>query len=286
MATSERQITENVLARLAASPDERVRKVAASLVKHLHDFVRDVEPTEAEWFTAIQFLTDTGKMCDGKVRQEFILLSDTLGVSMLVDAINHRKPPGVTESTVFGPFYIANMPQRGMGENMAATPGEAAIVHGQVRFPDGRPVVGATLDVWQSAANGMYSGQDPKQPETNLRGKYTTDAEGRYAIRTIVPTSYPIPTDGPVGKLMDATGRHPFRPAHVHFMISAPGCKTLVTHVFRAGDEYLDSDAVFGVKEALVVDFEKRPADDPLGRRYGSDSPFFEARYDFVLEQN
>jgi protocatechuate 3,4-dioxygenase beta subunit len=286
MATSERQITENVLARLAASPDERVREVAASLVKHLHDFVRDVEPTEAEWFTAIQFLTDTGKMCDGKVRQEFILLSDTLGVSMLVDAINHRKPPGATESTVFGPFYIADMPKRAMGENMAATPGEPALVHGDVRTPDGRAVVGATLDVWQSAANGMYSGQDPAQPETNLRGKYTTDAEGRYAIRTIVPTSYPIPTDGPVGKLMEATGRHPFRPAHVHFKISAPGCKTLVTHVFRAGDEYLDSDAVFGVKQALVADFVKRPADHPLSRRYGFDTPFFEARYDFVLEQN
>jgi catechol 1,2-dioxygenase len=273
MATSERQITENVLARLAASPDARVREVAASLVKHLHDFVRDVEPTEAEWFTAIQFLTDTGKMCDGKVRQEFILLSDTLGVSMLVDAINHRKPPGATESTVFGPFYIAGQPTRAMGENMAETPGEPALVHGHVRTADGRPVVGATLDVWQSAANGMYSGQDPAQPETNLRGKYTTDAEGRYAIRTIVPTSYPIPTDGPVGKLMEATGRHPFRPAHVHFMISASGCKTLVTHVFRAGDEYLDSDAVFGVKEALVVDFVKSPADG-----------VFEARYDFVLE--
>jgi hydroxyquinol 1,2-dioxygenase len=273
MATSERQITESVLARLAASPDARVREVAASLVKHLHDFVRDVEPTEAEWFTAIQFLTDTGKMCDGKVRQEFILLSDTLGVSMLVDAINHRKPPGATESTVFGPFYIANMPKRAMGENMAETPGEPALLHGYVRTPDGRPVPGATLDVWQSASNGMYSGQDLQQPESNLRGKYTTDAEGRYAIRTIVPTSYPIPTDGPVGKLMEATGRHPFRPAHVHFMISAPGCKTLVTHVFRAGDEYLDSDAVFGVKEALVVDFVKRPADG-----------VFEARYDFVLE--
>lgn len=284
MATSERQITENVLARLAASPDERVREVAASLVEHLHDFVRDVEPTEAEWFTAIQFLTDTGKMCDGKVRQEFILLSDTLGVSMLVDAINHRKPPGATESTVFGPFYIANMPKRAMGENMAETPGEPAIVHGCVQTSDGRPVVGATLDVWQSATNGMYSGQDPAQPEANLRGKYTTDAEGRYAIRTIVPTSYPIPTDGPVGKLMEATGRHPFRPAHVHFMISAPGCKGLVTHVFRAGDEYLDSDAVFGVKEALVVDFQKRPGDHPLARRYGFVTPFFEARYDFVLE--
>ena len=286
MASSERQITESVLARLAAAPDDRLRQVATSLVKHLHDFVRDVEPTEGEWFNAIQFLTDTGQMCDGKVRQEFILLSDTLGVSMLVDAINHRKPPGATESTVFGPFYIANQPHRAQGENMATTPGEPALVYGQVRRPDGRPVVGATLDVWQSAANGMYSGQDPEQPEANLRGKYTTDEEGRYAIRTIVPTSYPIPTDGPVGRLMEATGRHPFRPAHVHFMISAPGCKTLVTHVFRSGDEYLDSDAVFGVKQALIVDFEERPADHPLARRYGFDTPFFEARYDFVLEQN
>ena len=283
---AERRITESVLGRLEATPDARLRQIATSLVKHLHAFVGDVEPTESEWFAAIRFLTDTGKMCDDKVRQEFILLSDTLGVSMLVDAINHRKPPGLTESTVFGPFYIANQPSRAMGENMASTPGEPALVHGQVSThgDGGRPVAGATLDVWQSAANGMYSGQDPAQPEMNLRGKYTTDAQGRYAIRTIVPTSYPIPTDGPVGRLMKATGRHPFRPAHVHFMISAPGCKTLVTHVFRAADEYLDSDAVFGVKQALVVEFEKRPADHPLARRYGFDSPFFEARYDFVLE--
>jgi catechol 1,2-dioxygenase len=288
MTTVEDRITRDVLQRLQGTPDPRLRRVLASLITHLHAFVRDIEPTEQEWFTAIQFLTDTGHMCDGKVRQEFILLSDTLGVSMLVDAINHRKPPGATESTVFGPFYIAGQPQRALGENMAiesGAAGEPALIHGYVRTARGEPIAGATLDVWQTAANGMYSGQDPAQPEANLRGRYTTDASGYYGIRTILPVSYPIPTDGPVGKLMHATGRHPYRPAHVHFMISAPRCRTLVTHLFRRGDPYLDSDAVFGVKDSLVVDFLPRPAGDPVAARFGLTAQYHEAQYDFGLEE-
>lgn len=276
-------LTETVLDTFARTPDPRLRQLMQSLVRHLHAFVSDVEPTEAEWMAAIRFLTETGQICDGVVRQEFILLSDTLGVSMLVDAINHRKPGHATESTVFGPFYIAGMPDRAAGEDMAQTPGEPALVHGYVRDTEGRPLAGAVLDVWQTAANGMYSGQDTAQPEGNLRGRYRADDTGYYAIRTILPVSYPIPGDGPVGRMMAATGRHIFRPAHLHFMIEAPGHQTLVTHLFNAGDPSLASDAVFGVKPSLVVQYEPRGADSPLAARYGFRSGFHEGQYDFVL---
>jgi catechol 1,2-dioxygenase len=236
--------------------------------------------------TAIRFLTETGQMCDDVVRQEFILLSDTLGVSMLVDAINHRFATGATETTVFGPFYIEGMPERAYGENMAFTPGTPVIVQGRVLGTDGAPVPGAVLDVWQTADNGMYSGQDKAQPHGNLRGRYRTDAEGRYAITTILPVSYPIPTDGPVGKMLDATGRHPWRPAHLHFMIDAPGYRKLVTHLFDEEDAYLKSDAVFGVKPSLMVAYRTRAADDELARRFGLSGAYREATYDFVLDRS
>jgi len=281
---AETALTEQVVARFAGTPDARLKTLMQALVRHLHAYVREVEPTEEEWFAAIRFLTDTGQMCDGLVRQEFILLSDTLGVSMLVDAINHRHSSAATDTTVFGPFYIAGMPERAYGENMAATPGTPALVHGTVRSADGTPLQGAVLDIWQTAENGMYSGQDTAQPHGNLRGRYRTDAEGNYAIRTIVPVCYPIPSDGPVGRMLAATNRHPWRPAHLHFMIDAPGHRTLVTHLFNQGDPYLDSDAVFGVKPSLQVAYEERPADHPLAARFGLEGPFREARYDFVLE--
>lgn len=281
---AEAALTEQVMARFAGTPDARLKTLMQALVRHLHAYIREVEPTEEEWFAAIQFLTDTGKMCDGLVRQEFILLSDTLGVSMLVDAINHRHSAGATDTTVFGPFYIAGMPERACGENMAATPGTPALVHGRVFSTDGTPLRDAVLDIWQTAENGMYSGQDTAQPTGNLRGRYRTDADGYYAIRTIVPVCYPIPSDGPVGRMLAATSRHPWRPAHLHFMIDAPGHKTLVTHLFNRGDPYLDSDAVFGVKPSLEVAYEGRPADHPLASRFGFDGPFCEARYDFILE--
>lgn len=283
---AEAAITEQVVARFADTPSPRLRTLMQALVRHLHAYVSEVEPTEAEWLAAIQFLTDTGKMCDGKVRQEFILLSDTLGVSMLVDAINHRQSGGATDTTVFGPFYIAGMPERAFGENMALTPAEPALVHGRVTSADGTPLANAVLDIWQTAENGMYSGQDTAQPHGNLRGRYRTDGEGRYAIRTIVPVCYPIPVDGPVGRMLVATNRHPWRPAHLHFMIDAPGYRTLVTHLFNRGDPYLDSDAVFGVKPSLQVAYEERPADHPLAREFGFAGPFREARYDFALEPN
>ncbi|MGU3780231.1 intradiol ring-cleavage dioxygenase [Burkholderia metallica] len=279
-------LTEQVAASFDGTPNPRLRALMQSLVRHLHAFVSETALTEAEWMAAIRFLTDTGKMCDGAVRQEFILLSDTLGVSMLVDAINHRFATGATETTVFGPFYIEGMPERAYGENMALTPGVPAIVRGRVLTTDGEPVADAVLDVWQTADNGMYSGQDTAQPHGNLRGRYRTDAEGRYAITTILPVSYPIPTDGPVGKMLDATGRHPWRPAHLHFMIDAPGCRTLVTHLFDEDDPYLKSDAVFGVKSSLMVAYRRRDADDALARQFGLSGPYREVTYDFVLDRS
>ncbi|WP_302140068.1 intradiol ring-cleavage dioxygenase [Halomonas alkalicola] len=283
--TQEAQITERVLQSFTATPDPRLRELMAALVRHLHAFVSEMEPSEAEWQTAIEFLTATGQMCDGHVRQEFILLSDVLGVSMLVDAINHRHSGAATDTTVFGPFYIAGMPQRQYGENMAKTKGEPALLHGRVLAADGRPLPNAVLDAWQAAANGMYSGQDAEQPPDNLRGRYRTDAEGRYAIRTTIPVSYPIPTDGPVGWLLDATRRDPWRPAHIHFLIEAEGHRRLVTHLFLDEDPYLASDAVFGVKESLKVGFRECPAEHPLASEFGFEQPFRVAHYDFVLEE-
>ncbi|WP_027212732.1 intradiol ring-cleavage dioxygenase [Burkholderia sp. WSM2232] len=283
---SDMRLTEQVVASFAGTPDARLRTLMQSLVRHMHAFVRETELTEEEWMSAIRFLTETGKMCDEVVRQEFILLSDTLGVSMLVDAINHRFSTGATDTTVFGPFYIKGMPERAYGENMAYTPGVPAVVHGQVRGTDGIPIANAVLDVWQTAENGMYSGQDAAQPLGNLRGRYRTDAEGRYAITTILPVSYPIPTDGPVGRMLDATGRHPWRPAHLHFMIDAPGHRRLVTHLFDQDDKYLESDAVFGVKPSLLVCYRERTAGDDLARRFNLNGPYREANYDFVLDRS
>jgi catechol 1,2-dioxygenase len=283
---SDAKLTDQVVASFANTPDVRLRTLMQTLVRHMHAFVRETQLTEQEWMSAIRFLTETGKMCDGVVRQEFILLSDTLGVSMLVDAINHRFASGATDTTVFGPFYIEGMPERAYGENMASTPGTPAVVHGQVRSTDGTPIAGAVLDVWQTAENGMYSGQDADQPLGNLRGRYRTDAEGRYAITTILPVSYPIPTDGPVGKMLSATGRHPWRPAHLHFMIDAVGHQRLVTHIFDKDDTYLESDAVFGVKASLTVSYRERAAGDELARRFNVRGPYREANYDFVLDRS
>ncbi|ABR86364.1 TPA: 6-chlorohydroxyquinol-1,2-dioxygenase [Pseudomonas aeruginosa] len=281
---AEERITAQVLASFAAAPDPRLRRLLERLVEHLHAFVREVELSEEEWFAGIRFLTETGQTCDGLVRQEFILLSDVLGLSMLVDALAHRGSAGTTDSTVFGPFYIAGMPQRDYGESMALTPGVPALVMGRVLDDQGRPVVDACLDVWQSAENGCYSGQDATQPHGNLRGRYRSDGEGRYAIRSIVPTSYPIPSDGPVGRLLQASGRHPWRPAHLHFMIEAARHRRLVTHLFKHDDPYLASDAVFGVKDSLRVEYLACTAEHPLAREFGIDTAFRLVRYDFVLE--
>jgi len=253
---SEERSADVVAASFAGAPDPRLRELLGSLVRHLHAFVKDVEPTEEEWNAAIAFLTATGHKSDD-VRQEFVLLSDVLGVSMLVETINNRAGGVGTESTVLGPFHVVESPPRPLGADIALrASGEACLVTGRVVGPDGEPLGGATVDVWQADADGFYDVQRPDTvPEGNLRGLFTTEPDGTFWFRTIVPRHYPIPDDGPVGALLAATGRHPNRPAHIHFLVRAPGYAPLTTHVFAADSAYLDSDAVFGVKPSLVRDF-------------------------------
>jgi len=250
---SEERSAEAVAASFAGTPDPRLREVMTSLVRHLHAFVKDVELTEEEWGAAVDLLTRTGRMSDD-VRQEFILLSDVLGVSMLVETLNHRTGGTSTESTVLGPFHMVASPPRELGDTIALDgKGTPCEVTGRVTGEDGEPIPGASVDVWQANDDGFYDVQQPDlQPERNLRGLFTTDTEGRYRFRSIVPRHYPIPDDGPVGELLAATARHPFRPAHVHFIVSASGYRPVTTHAFVADSPYLDSDAVFGVKESLV----------------------------------
>lgn len=279
-----RRLTELVLAKIAAAPDPRFRTVMGALVRHLHDFVRETALTPAEWKAAIDFLTATGQKCDAK-RQEFILLSDTLGVSMLVDAISNRTSEGTTETTVLGPFYVEGAPALPNGADIA--PGQDGVptyVSGRVTDSQGKPLAGATLDVWQTDHDGFYDVQRPEQKEMRLRGKFRTDLSGRYWFRTIKPVSYPLPTDGPVGTMLQRMGRHPYRPAHIHFIVSAVGCSPVTTHVFVAGDPYIDSDAVFGVKPSLIADFrEQHEKTAPNGREI--DRPFCVVEFDFRLNQ-
>jgi hydroxyquinol 1,2-dioxygenase len=251
----EKNITDAVIESLAQTKDARLKTVMTSLVRHLHDFVRDVELSFEEWNRAIDFLTRTGQMCSDK-RQEFILLSDTLGVSMLVDAINHRMPEGTTATTVLGPFYVSSAPEQPLGSDISRDiEGEPLLVEGSVSSPDGSPLVGATIDVWQADDDGYYDVQRPELQSSLLRARFRTNAEGRFFFRSIVPAFYPIPDDGPVGEMLEALGRHPNRPAHIHFMVAASGYETLITHIFNAESPYLDSDAVFGVKNSLIVAF-------------------------------
>jgi protocatechuate 3,4-dioxygenase beta subunit len=280
---SGRVLTADALKRLHGMKNRRMRRITESLIRHVHDFVRDVKPTEAEWMEAIRFLTQTGHKSDGK-RQEFILLSDVLGVSMLVDAINHRAARGATESTVLGPFHVNGTPFLPKGANISKGRwGVPTVVSGHVLSVNGRPIRGAVLDVWQTAGNGLYDVQDPKQPPGNLRGRFRTGVDGSFSFRTVKPVSYPVPTDGPVGRLLRQMGRHPYRPAHLHFKITAKGHEPLTTHLFVKGDPYLESDAVFGVKPSLVVEFRQhRSAAE--AKRLGVRAPFCTVSYDFGLE--
>jgi hydroxyquinol 1,2-dioxygenase len=280
---SEEQITHNVLDSMAHAPDPRLKQVMSSLVSHIHTFMREVELTQQEWALGIQFLTRTGLMCDEK-RQEFILLSDITGVTMLVDAINHRLPGGATESTIFGPFYREGASELPMGATISKDGrGEPVVVTGRVLSTAGTPIPDALLDVWETDENGLYEQQDPGQPEMNLRGKFRTDSEGRYCFVGIKPVSYAIPDDGPVGQLLRTLGRHPFRPAHIHLLISADGFAPVTTHLFVKGDPYLDSDAVFGTKDSLVVDFIRHDSGEEAAS-YHVRVPFYRVEYDFVLK--
>lgn len=278
---TEHSITDAVIAAFDKTPNARLKTLIGGLVRHLHDYAREVRLTQDEWTFAIDFLTRTGQTCTD-VRQEFILLSDTLGLSMLVDAINHPDVDGATETTVLGPFYVEKPPELPLGADVSwGLPGEPLFVEGTVRGIDG-PLRNAIVDIWHSDQDGYYDVQRADLQGAHLRARFRTDADGRFWFRSIVPSFYPIPDDGPVGDMLAATGRHPFRPAHVHFMIAAPGYQTLVTHVFSADDQYLDSDAVFGVKNSLIRDFTRRdPGPAPDGGRM--DRPWRKLSYDFSL---
>lgn len=280
----EKNVTQAVIARLAASEDPRFKRVMTSLITHLHDFVREVKLTEPEWLTAIQFLTDVGQTCTAK-RQEFILLSDTLGVSVLVITLNHPADKGSVESTVLGPFYWEGAPERPRGSNLAeGVKGEPAFYSGRVLGEEGRPLENAVLDIWSGDGEGNYDMQIPGETAMKARGRIRTDAEGRYWFRSIRPTFYPVPTDGPVGRMLRKMGRHPYRPGHIHMIVSAPGHLPVTTHLFVAGSQYLDSDAVFGMKESLVAQFDRHgPGVAPNGERV--DMPFYTVNYDFRLRR-
>jgi catechol 1,2-dioxygenase len=248
---------EAVNARMGKDISPRLATVMASLVKHLHAFAKEVELTQDEWDLGIDFLTRTGQICSAE-RQEFILLSDTLGLSMLVDAINNRRPTGATENTVFGPFHVEGAPIREHGSSITLDgKGKSCLYEGRVIDLQGEPIEGAIVDVWSDNADGFYDVQQPGlQPKWNNRGRFVTGSDGKYSFVGIKPVSYPIPDDGPVGQMLGHLGRHPYRPAHMHYLVTAPGFQKVVTHTFVGGDPYLESDTVFGVKETLVAPFE------------------------------
>ena len=272
-----------VNARMAVSADPRLREVMATVVRHLHAAVKEARITGEEWMAAIRFLTETGQICSDW-RQEFILLSDVLGVSMLVDAINHQRPEGSTENTVLGPFHVSDAPRYPNGADISLDgKGEPVLVSGRVLDQQGRPIAGATLDVWQANADGFYDVQQPDvQPAMNLRGVFTSDADGAYWFRSAKPRYYPIPDDGPVGKLLQALGRHPNRAAHLHFIVAAEGYDRIVTHIFTPDCRYLGEDAVFGVKQSLITDFTL--VDDPArAAELGFPDRFWSVEWDVVM---
>jgi len=272
-----------VISRNSSEGDDRLAQIMAVVIGHLHAAVKEIEPTQEEWFQAIQFLTKTGHKSDDW-RQEFILLSDVLGISMLVDAINNRKPGSATETTVLGPFHVENPPVRKNGANICLDgKGEPLVVHGMVRSVDGEAIEGASLDVWQANYDGYYDVQQKGiQPDSNLRGLFYSQKDGGYWFRAVKPRHYSIPDDGPVGGLLEKLGRHPYRPAHLHYIVGADGYEEVTTHIFVPDDPYINSDAVFGVKESLLADFVK--VDDPAqAENFGVANPFWKVEFDFVL---
>jgi hydroxyquinol 1,2-dioxygenase len=281
-------LTQAVIDRLGDCKDPRFKQVMTSLVQHLHNFAREVDLTPKEWITAIEFLTKTGQACNDK-RQEFILLSDTLGLSMLVVALEQARgakgrkgATPATEATVQGPFYWVGAPDRALGDDIAeGVSGEPALYTGRVTDLEGQPLPGALLDVWSGDGDGMY---DMQMADAGMRarGRLKTDNEGRYWFWSIRPTYYPVPTDGPVGQMLSRMGRHPNRPGHIHMIVSAPGHQPLTTHLFVADSPYLDSDAVFGVRDSLIVEYERHGAGTaPDGRKMNE--PYHVAHYDFRL---
>ncbi len=281
---SEEDSVEVVKEQYSNCKDLRLKSIMESAITHLHQFVKEVEPTQEEWLYLIEYLTKVGKKCDDK-RQEFILLSDVLGISALVDSINNRKTLKATESTVLGPFHVKNAPKKEMGDNINYDgKGEPAFIFGNVKNTDGKPIKGASIDVWQANDDGFYDIQQPEvQPDMNLRGIFSTKEDGEYFFKSVKPKHYSIPTDGPVGKMLSSTGRHPFRPAHLHYIVSAKGYKSVVTHVFVKGSQYLDSDSVFGVKDSLISEYVLIN-DENKAKEKGMKNPYFELEFNFILE--
>jgi hydroxyquinol 1,2-dioxygenase len=279
---TDEDLTQAVLTTFENSKSERFQQIMQSLVRHLHAFLKDIELTEEEWFKGIDFLTRTGHITDDK-RQEFVLLSDVLGASMQVIEINNKKPDEATASTVFGPFFHEGSPHFSNGDDIAnGASGEPCFMRGRVLSLTGEPLPGAHIEIWQADEDGFYDVQYKENPRVQNRGHLHTDEEGNYFFWSVQPEAYPIPYDGPVGEMLDMATRSPMRPAHVHFMITVPGYKTLITHVFKDGDQYLDSDAVFGVKSSLITDFERHePGTAPDGKQM--DVPFYTASYDFLM---
>ncbi|MEQ8398868.1 intradiol ring-cleavage dioxygenase [Thalassobaculum sp.] len=283
---TEANSADAVIERMTGAGTPRMAEVMGSVIRHLHAVVKEVEPTQDEWMAAIRFLTATGQMCDDR-RQEYILLSDVLGVSMLVDAINTRRPTGATENTVLGPFHVENAPARPMGATISDDgKGEPLVVTGKVVDTEGKPITGAVVDTWQTSHDGFYDSQQPGiQPEHNLRGVFRTGPDGRFWYRTIKPCYYGIPDDGPVGQMLRAMGRGNTRPAHLHYIVSADGYETVTTHIFVDDDPYLAEDAVFGVKESLIRSFVHH--DDPAkATELGVSNPYSTVETDFVLTES
>lgn len=282
MEITEQNITDVAAERWSTAHEPRVAQIMPTLVRYLHDFARTVGLTESEWSTAVEWLSRTGRISDDK-REEFILVSDVLGLSMLVVDMNHRFDPAATPATVLGPFHVDGSPAFEFGADMSdGVPGTPLFIVGTVRRVDGTPVADAVLDVWQADAEGAYEAQLDVD-EARLRGKYTSTSTGAYCVRTIAPVGYSIPMDGPVGELISRTDISHYRPAHVHFLVDVPGCEPLITHLFPKGAQFLDSDAVFSVKNRLIVDFERRaPGPTPDGGV--CKVPWLFARYDFVLQ--
>ena len=279
----EEELVRQVIASFGNADDARLRQLLQALTRHLHAFLREVRLTEDEWQRAIAFLTETGHITDGK-RQEFILMSDVLGASMQTIAINNEAYANATEATVFGPFFVEGSPQVPLGGDIAAgAAGEPCWVEGSVTGTDGKPVPGARIEVWQADADGLYDVQHSCD-RTAARGHLFTDDQGGYRFWGLTPTPYPIPHDGPVGKLLQAASRSPMRPPHLHFMLSAAGKRTLVTHIFVRGDELPIRDAVFGVKESLIMDFQQQlPGTPAPGGRDLGNRTWSRVHFDIVL---
>ncbi len=282
--STEENLTDLAVERWSNIPDPRLRKIMTSLVKHLHGWVRDIEPTEEEWIAAVNFLTETGKICTDK-RQEFILLSDTLGVSMLVDSINHRLSSKATPTTVTGPFHIHDSPEIADGQSMSGdAPGIPCFVEGKVMDFDGKPLGNVMLDVWQTDGEGLYEAQ-VEASNAYMRGIYHSKADGSYVVRTVAPIGYTIPLDGTVGGLFGKTNISPYRPAHIHFLLDSPGFHRIITHLFQKGDQYIETDVVYGVKEPLIVEFVKKKTGEKAPGGEVMTTPFYVVHYDFTLQK-